>query len=82
MPVVLQEPPMRHRGVISRTSASFLPCRFASRTVYSLAWCSNGHSLHTEGPLKRHVPMLHASGCFGVKMSDKLLTFSRHKNKT
>jgi hypothetical protein len=26
--------------------------------------------------------LLHADGCFGVKMSDKLLTFSRHKNKT
>lgn len=31
---------------------------------------------------KRLVTFLHEGGCFGVKMSDKLLTFSRHKNKT
>lgn len=35
-----------------------------------------------EVALKRHVPFLHGGKCFGVKMSDKLLTFSRHKNKT
>ena len=35
-----------------------------------------------EIELKRHVTVLHGGGCFGVKMSDKLLTFSRHKNKT
>jgi len=31
---------------------------------------------------KRLVTFLHRVVCFGVKMSDKLLTFSRHKNKT
>jgi hypothetical protein len=38
--------------------------------------------LHVGTLIKWPIPFLPAGESFGVKMSDKLLTFSRHKNET
>lgn len=83
---------MRHSIVFPRTSAPLLPCEPKRRVpvfvhspvelrIANRKCCYDPH-LNIKPPLKRYVPLLHAGGYFGVKMSDKLLTFSRHKNKT
>jgi len=82
---------MLHCGIISRISALFffLPCEPKLRSPASvdelyIANCSalTAQIFILEVARKRLVTFLHGGGCFGVKMSDKLLTFSRHKNKT